>query len=111
MRISDWSSDVCSAEVESLKELVQALHVLVDEPDAASFSKYQRLLTHLRSSEFDWNPYDAKDRLVLFSERIQSFHCLKAKLIEDLTLKPNQIAVMHAQKPNTQHTAPVRDIR
>ena len=90
------------AEIEGLKTLVQALQVLTGDPGAASFSKYQRLLSHLRSSEFAWNPSDAKDRLVIFSERIESLYWLHAKLMADMKFKPNQIAVMHGQMSDTE---------
>src|SRR5690606_11227590 len=90
------------AEVESLQVLLDALRALTDEPDAASFSKYQRLVSHLRSNEFAWNPMAATDRLVLFSERIETLYWLREQLSKDLRLKPNQIEVLHGQMADTE---------
>jgi hypothetical protein len=47
---------------------------------AASFSKYQRLLAHLRSPDFAWQTNDAADRLVIFSERIETLRWLRQQL-------------------------------
>ncbi|WP_322996264.1 DEAD/DEAH box helicase [Castellaniella sp.] len=96
------ASDAERAEVTSLKELREALLVLVNEPDAASFSKYQRLLAHLRSAEFGWTPAEPKDRLVIFSERIETLQWLRARLAVDMKLKANQIEVLHGQMADTE---------
>ncbi|NLC35346.1 MAG: SWF/SNF helicase family protein, partial [Alcaligenaceae bacterium] len=90
------------AEVDSLQELLDAVRVLTDEPDAASFSKYQRLVSYLRSDEFAWNPSAATDRLVIFSERIETLHWLREQLSKDLRLKSNQIEVLHGQMADTE---------
>lgn len=90
------------AEVESLQVLLDALRVLTDEPDAASFSKYQRLVSHLHSNEFAWDPTAATDRLVIFSERIETLYWLREQLSKDLRLKPNQIEVLHGQMADTE---------
>ncbi|PTR17230.1 SNF2 family DNA or RNA helicase [Nitrosospira sp. Nsp2] len=95
-------SDDELAEAWGLRDLVNALQTLSDEPDAASFSKYQRMLTHLRSAEFAWATSDAADRLVIFSERIETLHWLREQLSADLHLKSNQIEVLHGQMADTE---------
>lgn len=89
-------------EVQGLQELLDALQVLTQDRSAASFSKYQRLLEHLRSSQFGWSTQDASDRLVIFSERIETLHWLREQLSADLRLKPNQIEVLHGQMADTE---------
>lgn len=89
-------------EVEGLLELVDALRALTTDASASSFSKYQRLLEHLRSAEFAWSPNDANDRLVIFSERIETLHWLQKQLAADLKLKPEQLAVLHGQLSDTE---------
>lgn len=98
------TADEC-AEVGALQELCAALQVLLDDPGAASFSKYRRLLAHLRSAGFGWSAADARDRLVIFSERIETLHWLRARLKADLGLKDNQIEILHGQMADTEQQA------
>ncbi len=89
-------------EVEGLEEFRRALQTLTADASAAGFSKYQRLLQHLRSPGFGWKTNDASDRLVIFSERIETLRWLQHQLQADLQLKPNQLAVLHGQLPDTE---------
>ena len=82
-------------EVEGLEVLRDALLPLVQDPGARDFSRYQRLLQLLRSKEFAWDPSDANDRLVVFSERIDTLEWLKRQLSADLKLKSGQLEVLH----------------
>ena len=50
------------------------------------FSRYQRLLELLRSPEYGWNRDATDDRLVIFTERIETMNYLAARLREDLRL-------------------------
>ncbi|MBN3780881.1 DEAD/DEAH box helicase [Burkholderia sp. Ac-20345] len=89
------------SEVEGLEVLADALEVLVNDSTARSFSKYQRLLEQLRSDEFGWRPRSADDRLVIFSERIDTLEWLQRQLTVDLQLESNQLAVLHGGLPDT----------
>ena len=82
-----------AVEIEGLAELALALRAVT----AAEFSKYQRLLQQLRSASFAWQPDAPADRLVVFSERIETLRWLAAQLSADLRLKPRQIEVLHGQ--------------
>ena len=90
------------AEVQGLQELADALKVITTDGTANSFSKYQKLLNHLRSAEFGWQKTDAGDRLVIFSERIETLRWLQTHLGEDLKLKANQIELLHGQMADTE---------
>lgn len=89
-------------EVRGLEELAHSLRALTADTAATSFSKYQRLLAHLRSPEFAWKTNDAADRLVIFSERIETLRWLQEQLAADLKMKPNQLAVLHGQMADTE---------
>ncbi|MBC7619081.1 MAG: DEAD/DEAH box helicase [Candidatus Saccharibacteria bacterium] len=91
-----------SNEVHGLQELADALQVITTDSTAQSFSKYQRLLGHLRSAEFGWQKTDAGDRLVIFSERIETLRWLQVQLAEDLKLKASQIELLHGQMADTE---------
>lgn len=89
-------------EVHGLQELARSLRTLTSDPTASGFSKYQRLLAHLRSPDFGWSAGDAADRLVIFSERIETLRWLQEQLAADLRLKPQQLAVLHGQMADTE---------
>jgi hypothetical protein len=62
----------------------------------SDFSKYQALLAALRpDGELKWNPADPHDRLVLFTERIETLRFLYEQLKHDLGLKKDQISILH----------------
>jgi hypothetical protein len=76
----------------SLAELAQTLERI--GPNA--FSKYRRLLEALRPDGYlDWDPNNPADRLVIFTERLETLHFLHRNLVQDLKLKPEQVAVIH----------------
>ena len=89
-------------EVSGLQVLQEALQALVNDAGAKSFSKYQRLLAQLRAADFGWQAGDASDRLVIFSERIETLNWLAQQLGSDLKLKKGQLEVLHGGMSDTQ---------
>lgn len=67
-------------EVAHMQDFISTLEPLVNDVTATGFSKYQRLLAHLKSADFAWNSQDAADRLVIFSERIETLNWLQKQL-------------------------------
>lgn len=55
------------------------------------FMRYQKLLYLLNSKEYAWNPKDTGDRVVIFTERIETMKYLTEHLRQDLGLKANAI--------------------
>ena len=55
------------------------------------FSRYQKLLSLLRDPEYGWNKNDTNDRVVIFTERIETMKYLAEHLREDLGLNDNAI--------------------
>ena len=98
---SDQSGDE-RTEVSGLQVLQEALQALVNDPGAKSFSKYQRLLTQLTAADFGWQVDEASDRLVIFSERIETLNWLAQQLGADLKLKKGQLEVLHGGMSDTQ---------
>lgn len=78
-------------DIGKLKELKEALELIKPQ----DFSRYVKLLEILRSPEYAWNPNKPNDRLVIFTERIETMKYLAENLRKDLGLKANQLEVMH----------------
>lgn len=87
-----------TAEVVALRSFEEALAMI----DAASFSKFQRLVAHLKSPVYGWQHADAGDRLVIFSERIETLRWLSEQLPKALGIKPNGFEVLHGGMADTE---------
>ena len=74
-------------DITLLEELRDAL-VLVEPHD---FSRYTSLLELLGSKEYNWNPKTVDDRIVIFTERIETMKFLSKQLREDLHMSDKQI--------------------
>lgn len=78
-------------DIARLQELKEALEKITP----SDFSRYTTLLNLLRSKEYGWTPTKNDDRLVIFTERIETMRYLAENLKKDLELRDNQLEVMH----------------
>ena len=74
-------------DIHLLEELKAALEAITPE----EFTRYQKLIELLRSKEYAWNMADTSDRVVIFTERIETMKYLAERLRKDLGLKANAI--------------------
>ena len=88
------------ATLESLRDLASA----VTKP---LYTKYQQLLKLLR--EHGVKGKVASDRVVIFSERIDTLNYLQEHLLADLKLKPAQIEVFHGTLNDQKQMELVKD--
>jgi superfamily II DNA or RNA helicase len=89
---------------------LQGLLVRIDAVAAGYFSRYQRLITVLRDPAYGWSPDKEDDRLVIFSERLDTLEWLRGHLGVALRLRAeesenSQIAVLDGSLPDTDQTA------
>ena len=83
---------------ETASEEVRSLEVLrtkLERIDWESSSRYQALLKAIRKHPFQWNGKDRDDRLVVFTERIETLKWLREGLMRDLKLKESQVGILH----------------
>jgi hypothetical protein len=81
---------------------LQAFTETLERIDASNFSKYQRLLAYLQSAECAWSANDIADRLVVFSERLETLRWLHTQGKRDLRLRDPQLTLMHGQLSDTE---------
>lgn len=76
---------------------LEELNGLLDKITPQNYSKYKKLLNVIKDSSqgFGWNGKDTRDRLVIFSERIETLKFLQDNLTKDLGLKEEQICILH----------------
>ena len=74
-------------DIKLLEELRDSLLRITPK----DFMRYQKLLYLMNSKEYAWNPKDTGDRVVIFTERIETMKYLAEHLRQDLGLKANAI--------------------
>lgn len=74
-------------DINQLKELKAAL----EQIQPKDFSRYQKLLALLKSKDYEWHAGASDDRIVIFTERIETMKYLAENLRKDLGLKANAI--------------------
>ena len=74
-------------DIRSLENLLGTLEKVTER----KFSRYQKLLELLGSHEYNWNPTADDDRIVIFTERIDTMEYLYTNLSSDLKLKAGEI--------------------
>ena len=73
------------------------LRGLLERIGPRDFSRYVRLLAMLRAPGYGWNPDDTADRVVIFTERIETKNYLEQHLRQDLKLPNGAIVSMDGQ--------------
>ena len=90
-RLEKEGSEDAMKERRALSVLEHALK----EIEPQDFSRYQELLKLLRDPAYGWNYRAADDRLVIFTERIETMRWLAEHLQQDFRLPANAIQTLH----------------
>ena len=103
-----------NASVATEARTLQALREKLSAIDAADFAKYQGLLAAIRGGRdseesLRWRPNNAEDRLVIFTERIETLNWLATHLAEDLKLPAKRIETLHGGMSDVQQQRVVED--
>lgn len=79
--------------VDDIKDigLLENLKSSLEQITPEGFTRYQKLLELLNSKEYSWNPNDTSDRVVIFTERIETMKYIAERLRHDLGLKASAI--------------------
>jgi len=82
-----------AADINVLERLAAELQNIT----SADFAKYQQILRVIQdpTPAFGWNGGDSNDRLVIFTERIETLKFLHENLQRDLKLDADQIVTLH----------------
>jgi superfamily II DNA/RNA helicase len=85
-------------EIDALRNFDSALQKI----GTASFSKFQRLITRLRDPDYGWKPSNPADRLVIFSERIETLEWLRSTMPSELSMDPRHFEILHGGMADTE---------
>jgi superfamily II DNA or RNA helicase len=106
-RLEKENSPEARQDISQLSALSEAVsRITVDE-----FSKYQKLLSVItdKKSGYGWSGKNRLDRLVIFTERIETLHFLERHLPSALKLKDKQVAILHGSMPDVEQQKIVED--
>ena len=92
-------------DIRALEKLKDALEEITPE----GFTRYQKLLELLRSKEYAWNPVNTGDRVVIFTERIETMKYLAERLRHDLGLKADAVQEISGGMSDTEQQRIVED--
>jgi len=92
-RLSQEDVSAYGKDIEAMDNLADLLADITPK----EFAKYQKLIEVIRDPKqgFGWTGKDTRDRLVIFSERIETIKFLDATLKNDLGLKDEQVSILH----------------
>ncbi len=71
--------------------LLEGFRSALEQITPRSFSRYQKLLDILQDKAYAWNRKAADDRIVIFTERVDTMEYLYEQLAKDLCLKKGEI--------------------
>lgn len=96
-----------SNDIRSLENLAVDVERIVSK----DFSKYQKLVSLIRDpkSGWGWNGRNTDDRIVIFTERIETLKFLRDNLEKDLNLNPDQIDILHGTMSDVEQQRVVED--
>ncbi len=66
--------------------LLSGLKAALEAITPQDFTRYQKILSLLRDKDYGWKPDDTDDRIVIFTERIETMKYIAMHLREDLKL-------------------------
>ena len=112
-RVYELAGDLDEATATAIEKEVETLRVLrsaLEGLASVNFAKYQGLLAAITGGEpFRWYPNDPEDRLVIFTERIETLNWLAKRLAQDLNLRENQIETLHGGMSDLEQQRVVED--
>jgi len=80
-----------AADIIALTHLRQALEKI----SPSDFSRFVKLVELLKSPDYAWNPEDTHDRVVIFTERIETMRYISEELRRALSLPAEAVQTLH----------------
>ena len=105
-RIKNLQKKVDDEYEQDIKHLTK-LNELLSKIKPENFSKYLKLVEEIKNS--DWNANDTRDRLVIFTERIETLHFLEKHLPRDLKLKKQAVTKLYGSMSDIEQQNVVED--
>jgi superfamily II DNA or RNA helicase len=89
-----------AGEIKDIR-LLEELKAALEKIQPSTFSRYQKLIALLQSKEYGWSKAK-NDRVVIFTERIETMRFLASQLRRDLGIKENAIQELYGGMSDTE---------
>ena len=99
---------VIGPQAEDDRAVLTNLRTLLEPISADKFGKYCSLVKLLKDGSTGWTGRDTNDRLVIFTERIETLRFLAKHLPQDLGLKENAVEVLYGEMGDMEQQDVVR---
>ncbi|OGL43472.1 MAG: helicase, partial [Candidatus Schekmanbacteria bacterium RBG_13_48_7] len=105
--LQNREAPVFNSDIQLLKQFEKAVGNI--NPD--NFNKYRKLIAIIQDKKdgLGWTGKDTQDRLVIFTERIDTLNFLQKNFIRDLELKDNEVAILHGAMGDIEQQKIVED--
>jgi hypothetical protein len=107
-RIKKLKKDASDDELHDIQQL-EYLENDLQKIARGNFSRYRRLIELLRDPVYAWKPKNTQDRVVIFTERIESMRFLSQHLAEDLHLPANAVQEIYGGMSDVEQQRIVED--
>lgn len=107
-RLKKLRKKYADGEIKDIK-LLETLLDALEKIEPADFSRYQKLLKLLSDSEYGWDRKAKDDRIVIFTERIETMKFLAENLRKDLKMNDGQIVEMSGAMNDAEQQKIVED--
>jgi len=107
-RLKKLNKKYRSNDIIDISQL-EELKVALEKIDPSSFSRYQQLLKLLNSDEYAWSKNNNNDRVVIFTERIETMHFLATQLRKDLDLNEETVQELYGGMSDSDQQKIVED--
>jgi superfamily II DNA or RNA helicase len=103
------STDEINEDVQEEINGLESLKLSLKNIDLESWTKYKEFISLINSKSFAWKKTNTEDRLVIFSERIETLRFLENQLKQDLKLKDVEITQLHGGMSDIEQQAIVEN--
>lgn len=93
------------SDIEKLEEFKEALEKI----DSKSFSRYKKLIELIKSKEYGWEREKTDDRIVIFTERIETMRFLSEQIKKDLKLQEGAVQELYGGMSDIEQQRIVED--
>jgi ERCC4-related helicase len=92
-------------DANQLNQLLTLLSIVTPR----DISRYNKLLNLLKSSEYGWDKSNSKDRIIIFTERIETMKFLKMHIPADIDISEDAVCSMDGSMSDTEQQRIVDD--
>ncbi len=89
------ANEEVNADIQEEMNQLESFKLALRNIDLPHWTKYTEFISLIKSKAFGWSKKNTEDRLVIFSERIETLRFMEDQLKQDLKLKDAEVTQLH----------------